>query len=294
MLTIDPQSTPTPDLHQYLIGSVAPRPIAFVSSLSAEGEPNVAPYSFFNVFGSNPPIAVFSSNRRVRDHSTKDTLGNVEATGEVVINLVNYAMVHQMTLASVEYPRGVNEFEKAGLTPLPADLVKPFRVKESPVQMECKVEQMIPTGEGGGAGTLIVCRIVRIHIDEAIIDERGRIDPHKADLMGRMGRAFYCRASGEAVFPILRPVNKIGIGVDQLPQHIRLSEVLTGNDLARLAAVEEPPAYEESMLADPEVMNALAGNAQDRRRRLHLHAQALIAADEVDRAWQVLLTEAEG
>ena len=293
MRSIDPTQIPTPELHQYLIGTVAPRPIAFVSSLSAEGEPNLAPYSFFNVFGSNPPIAVFSSNRRVRDNSTKDTFSNVEATREVVINLVSHDIVHQMTLASVEYPHGVSEFAKAGLTPLPSEVVKPFRVKESPVQFECKVEQMIPTGEGGGAGTLMVCRILRMHLSEHIFDENDKIDPQRIDLMGRMGRAFYCRANGDAVFPILRPVNRIGMGVDQLPEHIQLSPILTGNDLAQLAAYPELPPFDEATLSDPEVMNARAGNQQDMSRRLLLHAQQAIADGNLDLAWQVLLSEVQ-
>lgn len=292
MRSIDPTQVSTPELHQYLIGTVAPRPIAFVSSLSADGDPNLAPYSFFNVFGSNPPIAVFSSNRRVRDNSTKDTLGNVEATREVVINLVSYDIVQQMTLASVEYPHGVSEFTKAGLTPIPSEVVKPFRVQESPVQLECKVEQMIPTGDSGGAGTLIVCRILRLHMSEHIFDENDKIDPQRIDLMARMGRAFYCRAHGEAVFPILRPVNRIGMGVDQLPEHIRLSAVLTGNDLAQLAAYPEAPSFDEGSLSDPEIMNARAGNQQDMSRRLHLHAQQAIAEGNIDLAWQVLLSEA--
>jgi len=292
MRSIDPTQISTPELHQYLIGTVAPRPIAFVSSLSAEGEPNLAPYSFFNVFGSNPPIAVFSSNRRVRDNSTKDTLSNVEAIREVVINLVSYDIVHQMALASVEYPHGVSEFAKAGLTPIPSEVVKPFRVKESPVHLECKVEQMIFTGENGGAGTLIVCRVVRMHLSEHIFDEHDKIDPQRIDLMARMGRAFYCRAKGEAVFPILRPVNRMGMGVDQLPDHIRLSPILTGNDLAQLAAYPEVPTFDEATLSDPEVMNTQAGNQQDMSRRLHLHAQQAIAEGNIDLAWQVLLSEA--
>lgn len=291
MPSFDPTQVPTPELHQYLIGTVAPRPIAFVSSLSADGVPNLAPYSFFNIFGANPPIAVFSSNRRVRDSSTKDTLSNVEATGEVVINVVSHAIVHQMALASVEYPPEVDEFAKAGLTPLASELVKPFRVAESPAQFECRVEQMIPTGDGGGAGTLILCRIVRLHLSDAIFDVQGKIDPQRIDLMGRMGRAFYCRAQGDSVFPILRKVQELGIGFDQLPEHIRHSPVLTGNDLAQLAASTAIPAFDEAALSDPEVMNARAGNQQDMSRRLHLHAQQLIAQGEPDRAWQVLLAD---
>jgi flavin reductase (DIM6/NTAB) family NADH-FMN oxidoreductase RutF len=290
-LSIHPGEVPTPQLHQHLLGVVAPRPIAFVSTLSPEGIPNLAPYSFFNVFSSRPPIAIFSSNRRVRDNTTKDTLANVLATGEAVINAVSYDMVYQMSLASVEYPAEVNEFEKSGLTPLPSELVRPFRVAESPAQMECRVQQVIPLGEEGGAGNLIVCEIVRLHIRKDLFDGEGRIDPHKADLMARMGRAFYCRASGANVFPLPHDVGQLGIGVDQLPASIRLSEVLTGNDLARLASVPRLPEAGPGARLDPEVMNALAGNAQDRERRLHLRAQALLREDQVQAAWQVLLAE---
>jgi len=221
MIRIDPQNTPTADLHQYLLGSVSPRPICFASTVDSEGNPNLAPYSFFNVFSSNPPIAIFSSNRRVRDNTTKDTLHNIESTKEVVINVVNYDIVQQMTLASIEYPSTVNEFEKAGFTALKSELIKPLRVKESPVQMECKVKEIIPLGESGGAGNLIVCEVVLMHINETILDDEGKIDPHKIDLMGRMGRAFYCRASGDAVMKIHRPVNQIGIGIDALPESVR-------------------------------------------------------------------------
>ncbi len=271
MLVIDPDKTPTPQLHQYLVGSVAPRPIAFVSTLDAEGRPNLAPYSFFNVFSSNPPIAVFSSNRRVSDNTTKDTLHNARATGEVVINVVSHAIVRQAALCSVDYPPEVSEFEKAGLTPLPSDLVKPFRVQESPVQMECRVEQIIPLGEEGGAGNLIVCRILRIHLDPRVLDEQGNIDPHKMDLMGRMGRAFYVRASGAAVHKIFQPVDRLGIGFDQLPEALRHSPVLTGNELARLAALTEPPsdASIRKALELPEVQQCLQGqNPSEALQRL--------------------------
>ena len=291
MLTIDPAQTPIPELHQYLIGAVAPRPIAFASTRSPEGDTNLAPYSFFNVFSSNPPILVFSSNRRVRGNTTKDTLHNVEATREVVINIVNYNLVHQMALASVEYPAGISEFEKTGLTPLPAQRVKAYRVAEAPVQFECRVQDIIPLGQDGGAGNLIICEVLLIHIQKEILDEQGRIDPYKADLVARMGRAFYCRANGEAVFPLVRPTNELGIGVDQLPESVRLSRVLTGNDLARLAAVTALPQPRPDILADPEVMDALAGNVQDRDLRLHRYAQQLIEAGDLDQAWQVLLID---
>ena len=269
MLVIDPEKIPTPQLHQYLVGSVAPRPIAFVSTVDAEGRPNLAPYSFFNVFSSNPPIAVFSSNRRVSDNTTKDTLHNARATGEVVINVVSHTIVRQAALCSIDYPAQVSEFEKAGLTPLPSDLVKPFRVKESPVHLECRVEQIIPLGDGGGAGNLIVCRILRIHLDPQVLDEQGNIDPHKMDLMGRMGRAFYVRASGAAVHKIYQPFDRIGIGFDQLPEGLRHSSVLTGNELARLAALMEPPseAAVQEVLQRAEVQQCL--REENPREALH-------------------------
>ena len=289
MRSIDPAQTPIPDLHQFIIGAVAPRPIAFASTISADGTPNLAPYSFFNAFGSNPPTLIFSSNRRVRGNTTKDTLSNVEAHQEVVINVVNYQIVYQMSLASVEYPEDVSEFEKAGLTPIPSDLVKPFRVKESPVQFECKVNEIKALGDQGGAPNLIICEILRIHINEDVLDENDRIDPQKIDLMGRMGRAFYCRAHGSNVFPILQPVKKIGVGVDNLPDAIRTSSILTGNNLAQLASVEAIPAQDFGMRSDPRVLTALSSDPAKRSFHLHTYAKALLEIGEVDKAWQVLL-----
>ncbi len=289
MLSIDPQSTPTPQLHQYLLGSVSPRPIAFVSTLSPDGVANLAPFSFFNVFSSNPPIAVFSANRTVANNTTKDTLANAEATGEVVINVVTHDIVRQTALASVNYPPEVSEFEKVGLTPIASDLVKPFRVKESPSQMECRVKEIIPLGDRGGAGNLVICEILRIHISEEVLDEKGRIDPHKMDLMGRMGRAFYCRASGDAVSKIFQPVTQIGMGFDLLPEGVRHSPVLRGNQLAELAAMEEIPAADGSIFQDKQVQQAMLATESQKTKLLHQYAAALIDRGEVARAWQVLL-----
>ena len=244
MRTIDPKQTPTPELHQYLLGIVAPRPIAFASTVDEHGTPSLAPCSFFNCFSSNPPIVVFSSNRRVSDNSTKDTLHNVQATGEVVINAVSYDIVRQMAVASAEFPSAVNEFEKSGFTPLAADLVKPFRVAEAKASLECKVQEIIPLGEQGGAGHLVICEVVRIHLREDVLDDKGRIDPHKMDLVGRMGRAFYARASGEAIHRIHQPFKPLPIGYDQLPATAKRSTVLTANDLGQLAGLHEPPAQE--------------------------------------------------
>lgn len=246
MRTIIPEETATKDLHQYLLGAVSPRPIAFASTIDEAGVNNLAPYSFFNCFSSNPPILVFSSNRRVSNNTTKDTLANIKANGEVVINVVNHAIVRQMTLASIEFPSEDSEFEKSGLTPIASDLIAPMRVAESPVQMECKMEQIITLGEKGGAGHLIICKVVRMHIHENILDERNRIDPHKIDLMGRMGRAFYVRASGAAVQPIMQSVTELVIGYDALPAFVKSSRRLTGNHLGQLGGMVEWPTPEQA------------------------------------------------
>lgn len=289
MLEIEPGQLPTAQFHQYMLGAVAPRPIAFVSSLSEAGQPNLAPYSFFNAFSSKPPILVFSSNRRVRDNSTKDTLANVLAVPEVVINVVSHSIVRQMALASIEYPADVNEFEKAGFTALPSRKVKPMRVAESPVQMECRVNQVLPLGEEGGAGHLVICEILLMHIHESVLNEKQQIDPKKIDLMARMGGAWYCRASGDAVMQIVQPVEKIGIGFDGLPQAVRHSNILTGNELAELAAFTVIPEADDAIRLDPTVMDALAGNENSRTNHLHRYAQQLIQQGDAEKAWQVLL-----
>lgn len=245
MLIVDPEKTATKDFHQFMLGAVAPRPIAFASTVDENGNPNLAPYSFFNAFSSNPPILVFSSNRRVADNTTKDTLHNIEKTKEVVINVVSHSIVRQMAVASISFPTEDSEFDKTGLTPLKSDLIKPFRVKESPVQMECKVSDIITLGEHGGAGHLIICKVVRMHVDENILDDNNRIDPHKIDLMGRMGRAYYVRASGEAIQTIVQPVMQVSIGYDQLPKSVQNSTVLSGNDIGQLAGMVKLPTDEE-------------------------------------------------
>ena len=243
--SINPDNVATRDFHQFLLGAVAPRPIAFVSSLNKDGVANLAPYSFFNVFSSNPPIAVFSSNRKVTDNTTKDTLANLRDNKEAVINVVDYSIVRQMAITSVEFPSDISEFDKSGLTKEKGEIVNVPMVLESPASMECTVEEIITLGEHGGAGHLIICKIHRLHIRESVIDDRGRIDPHKMDLMGRMGRAFYVRASGSNVFPIVQEITKMCIGFDQLPEEIRLSKILTGNELALIAGQNEKPTTEE-------------------------------------------------
>lgn len=228
-------------MHQLLLGSVGPRPICFASTVDKDGNRNLAPFSFFNVFSANPPILVFSPARSGRTGETKHTHDNVKEVPQVVINVVTYDMVHQMSLASSPYPKGVDEFVKTGFTPLASDLVKPARVKESPVQMECEVINVVELGQEGAAGNLIICKVLKMHIDETKLNEHGQIDQKKIDLVARMGGDWYCRAHGEAIFELVKPLTNCGIGVDALPEHIRLSHVLTGNDLGRLGNVEELP-----------------------------------------------------
>lgn len=277
MPVIDPKEIATRDFHQFLLGAVAPRPIAFVSTVDEDGNPNLAPYSFFNAFSSNPPMLVFSSNRRVSNNTTKDTLANVMATKEAVVNVVTWSIVRQMAVTSVEFAPGVSEFEQAGFTPIPSDLVKPPRVKESPINMECVVRDIITLGEHGGAGHLIMCEVVRMHIDDAVIDENNRIDPHKLDLMGRMGRAYYVRASGEAVHTIVQAVTEPAIGWQSLPDSVRNSKVLTGNEIGMLAGLNEVPSGESVkaiMESDDRVKQCLA--ADNPTEALHQYASELL------------------
>ena len=289
MITIDPTQIPTKDLHQYILGAVAPRPIAFASTIGLDGVPNLAPYSFFNAFSSNPPILIFSSNRRVANNTTKDTLRNVEETGEVVINVVPYAIVRQMALCSIEYGADISEFEKAGFTPLPSERIRPFRVAESPVQMECQVEQILPLGEDGGAGNLIICKILLMHIDEKILSETGRIDPQKIDLVGRMGRFYYARASGEAVVEVVQKVTDIGVGFDALPEGLLRSTVLTGNELAQIAGLTSLPSREEVMavMADGRIPDVFPAGAS--REALHRLTRSALEEGDLELAVKLAL-----
>lgn len=293
-MQVDPSQIKTSELHAYLLGAVSPRPICFASTVDADGRPNLSPFSFFNVFGSNPPTLIFSPSRRVRDNTVKHTLENVYATKEVVINVVSYAMVQQASLASCEYPAGVSEFEKAGFTPIASEKVKPFRVKESPVQMECIVKQVIETGQGGGAGNLVICEPVMLHINEAILNEHGKIDPHKIDLVARMGGDYYCRASGNAVFEVAKPNTQLGIGVDALPLAIRQSHILTGNNLGQLGNVHEIPFVDASFHDDhlKNIIQYYSVTPDEMERELHHYAKRLLDDGKVAAAWQVLLTAA--
>lgn len=293
MLRVNPKEIPTSKLHGYLLGAVAPRPIAFASTMDKDGNPNLAPFSFFNVFGSNPPIAIFSPARKGKDNTTKNTYENIIETMEVVINVVNYNMVHQASLASAEYPKGENEFIKAGFTPEKSEMIKPFRVKESPVQMECKVRQVIPLGNKAGSGNLVIAEILLIHINESILDKDGNIDPHGIDLVARMGRDFYCRASGNSVFEVEKPILKLGIGVDKIPDAIRNSSILTGNNLGQLGNIEKLPdetsVNEYKLLLLSDVFMKFSGNKKELEKQLHLRAQQLLSENKVEEAWKTLL-----
>lgn len=277
--TIIPSELATKDWHQFMVGAIAPRPIAFASTIDANGVANIAPYSFFNAFSSNPPVLVFSSNRRVNDNTTKDTLHNIEQNMEVVINVVNYSIVRQMALASISYPSEISEFEKAGLTPVVSESVAPFRIQESPVQFECKVSEVITLGEHGGAGHLIICKVIKMHIEEAVIDDRGRIDPHKLDLVGRLGRAHYVRASGSSLFDVYQSPLQLALGFDRLPAHLRESALLTGNEIAQMAGLYELPKQEsiEQLQTDP-AFEGLAASTD--LTALHQHIRQAIEAGD--------------
>lgn len=245
---IDPKEVGTRDVYSVLSSAIAPRPIAFVSSIDKEGQVNLSPFSFFNVFGANPPTVVFSPVRSMRTLENKDTLQNIEEIQEVTISVVTYAMIEQMSLASTAYPKGVNEYVKAGFTPEPSDLVSPPFVGESPVSLECKVIQVIETGREGGAGNLVICEVVMIHVDEKQVDEDGLIDSANLDLVARLGGNYYCRADRASLFEVAKPIRTQGIGVDALPIEVRESPVLSGNNLGRLGNLEKTPSKEELAL----------------------------------------------
>ena len=243
-IEVDPANTPLPQLHQFLLGSVSPRPICFASTIDLEGRPNLAPFSFFNVVSANPPVIVFSPNNSGRDGTPKQTFLNAKAVPEVVVNVVSYAMVEQMNIAAAPWEHGVSEFEKAGFTPVASDLVKPFRVAESPVQIECKVIDIKEFGDGGGSGKLIMAQVVKMHVKEEVLGEDGKIDPFKMNLVGRMGGSWYCLPERDSMFELSQPM-KVTLGYDRYPDEVRLSKVLTGNDLGRLAGIQGEPTQEE-------------------------------------------------
>lgn len=293
MISIDPKDLPVPKLHQYLLGAVGPRPIAFASTVDAEGKRNLAPFSFFNVFSANPPILIFSPARSGRNNTTKDTYENVKEVPECVINIVNYQIVEQMSLSSSPYARGVDEFIKSGLTPISSDLVRPDRVAESPVQFECKVNEIIALGTEGGAGNLVICEVLKIHIDPAILDAENMIDQHKIDLVARMGGNWYCRANEHAMFEIAKPIATIGVGFDAIPEDIRSSSVLSGNDLGRLAGIEEIPnetdVNEYKLIELSDYFVTLEDEPARLEMQLHEIAKSLLAEDRLEEAWKTLL-----
>ena len=285
MISFTPKELTVAKMHHYLLGAIGPRPIAFASTIDENGQANLAPFSFFNVFSANPPILIFSPARSGRTNTTKDTYNNVKAHPEVVINVVNFDIVEQMSLASSPYPAGENEFVKSGLTPIPSDLVKPFRVKESPVQFECKVNQVIELGTEGGAGNLIICEVVKFHIDESYLDENQLIDQQKIDLVARMGGNWYCRANEHAMFELEKPITTCGVGYDQLPQDFLQSDVLSKNLLARLAGIEEIPnetdVNEYKLMELSDLFLSLA---------LHKRAKILLEQNNLKDAWLTLLS----
>lgn len=289
MISIDPKDLSTGKLHGYLLSAVAPRPIAFASTMDQDGNSNLSPFSFFNVFSANPPVLIFSPARRVRDNTTKHTLQNVEVLNEVVINVVNYDIVHQMSLSSTEYPTGVNEFEKAGLSMLPSDKVKPFRVAESPVQFECKVNDIIKLGTEGGAGNLVICEVVKFHISEDVLNADKTINQQALDLVARAGGNYYSRAK-QGFFEIPKPLRTMGIGVDALPEDIKNSMILTGNDLGMLANVDSLPSNHDvnAFIEDiseryPEIKTA---SHRDKQKL----ARNYLSYGDVESAWKLLLS----
>jgi flavin reductase (DIM6/NTAB) family NADH-FMN oxidoreductase RutF len=293
MLSLDPKELSVPQVHRYLLGAIGPRPIAFASTMDENGVPNLAPFSFFNVFSANPPILIFSPARSGRNNTTKDTYENVKVVPECVINIVNFDIVEQMSLASSPFEKNVDEFIKSGLTPIPSDLVKPFRVEESPVQFECKVNEVIELGTEGGAGNLIICEVLRIHIKEEVLDENQMIDQLKIDLVARMGGNWYCRADKNSMFEIAKPITTIGVGYELIPEDIRKSSVLTGNDLGKLGGIEEIPnetdVNEYKLIELSDLFVSLEDNAVELEVELHKLAQQLLKEDKLEEAWKTLL-----
>jgi len=290
MISLNPADLSTARLHAYLLSAVAPRPIAFASTIDAQGRPNLSPFSYFNVFSSNPPILVFSPARRVRDNTNKHTLENVHEVKEVVINVVSYDLVHQMSLSSTEYDKGVNEFEKAGLTMLPSDEVKPFRVAEAPVQFECKVNQIISLGVEGGAGNMIICEVVKLHIADEVLNEDLTINQEALDLVARAGGNYYSRAKS-GFFEIPKPIRNLGIGVDNMPEQVKNSMILTGNDLGMLGNVSELPTKEDIEAFVKDVSARYPDITTMSHRERQTIARNFLSFGDVESAWKLLLSD---
>jgi len=280
------------DRQHYLQHAIAPRPICFASTIDRKGNVNLSPFSFFNLFSINPPVAVFSPSRRVRDNTTKHTLENIHEVPEVVINIVDQDMIHQASLASCEYPKGTNEFIKAGFTQEPATLIRPPMVKESKVKMECRVNEIKSLGTQGGAGNLVICEIMRMHIDDTILDQNEKIVQHKLHHVARLGGDWYCVVNEKNLFMVEKPNTQLGLGVDGLPEHIRKSSILSGSDLGKLANLQSlpdiDPAFDDSKLKN--IFQYYSVNPDEMEKELHQYAKELLRKDLVREAWQVLLS----
>jgi len=294
MTSLFPSDLSLGQLHGVLLGSVGPRPIAFASTMNENGIPNLAPFSYFNVFSANPPILIFSPARRGRNNTTKHSYENAKKHAEVVINIVDYSIVQQMSLASTDYPEGVDEFVKSGLTAIDSDIVAPPRVKESPVQYECKVNDIVELGQDGGAGNLIICEVVKMHIRTDLIDDNYRIDQTRIDTVGRMGANYYTRASGDALFEVAKPLSTMGIGVDNIPKEFRNSPILTGNDLGQLGNIEQLPNETEvndyKLIELSEIFVKYEDEPHELEIKLHEHAHELLANGRVSEAWMTLMS----
>jgi flavin reductase (DIM6/NTAB) family NADH-FMN oxidoreductase RutF len=291
-MILDLKDLKTAERQYYLQHVIAPRPICFASTIDKAGNVNLSPFSFFNLFSSNPPIVIFSPARRVRDNTTKHTLQNVLEVPEVVINIVTYDMVQQASLSSCEYPKGTNEFIKAGFTPEPATLVKPPMVKESKVQLECKVIEVKPLGTEGGAGNLIICEVIRMHIDDSLLDENKKIDQRKINHVARLGGDWYCKVDETNLFHVPKPNTELGIGIDALPESVRTSKILTGNNLGQLANVNEMPVIDPSFYDDSlkNIVLYYSLNPDDMEKEIHYYAKQLLDNGKIKEAWQVLLS----
>jgi len=290
-MIFDLKELTTVEKQYYLQHVVAPRPVCFASTVDKTGNVNLSPFSFFNLFSSNPPIVIFSPARRIRNNTVKHTLENVMEVPEVVVNIVTYEMVHQVSLASCEYPKNASEFEKAGFTPEPATIVKPPMVKESKVKLECKVIEIKPLGTEGGAGNLVICEVIRLHIDDSLLDENKKMDQRKIHHIARLGADWYCRVNESNLFVVPKPNTELGIGVDALPESVRNSKILTGNDIGHLANVHElpviEPAFEDAHLKH--IIQYYSVNPDEMEKELHLYAKKLLDEGKVTEAWQVLL-----
>ena len=284
-ININPKTIEVKDLHQFIIGAISPRPIALVSTIDQQGNPNLAPYSFFNAVSSNPPMLVFSSNLKPGTSPEKDTLVNIKKTQNCVVNIVSHKIVRQMTLSSIAYDYGISEFEKSGLTPLKSEIVKSFRVKESPVHFECTIHDIIALGNEAGAANLIICNILKMHVLKSVLTEDlRRIDPNKLDAMGRLGRSNYVRVKGDNIIPLYQSIVPKAIGYDKLPDDIKKSKVLTGNDIAEMAALSSVPHKKQVWLAQKDLITQNLD-----REEYHKIAAELIVKNKVEEAFYVAL-----